>query len=290
MLVASEMRWEKALIHGLRDVPNIDQYIRRGTRWSSRGGPTHDVKVPTFDTTLWRYMDLAKYLSLLENRALFFARADKLGDPFEGAWSDANLRYLELAKDLPTGSGHSNEALAWRMIVKATKEDRRFTLINCWHASNHESEAMWRLYSGLGYGLAIKTDFKTFIHSFTDRVPDIIGNVEYISYETDQMPWSMNAPFLHKRVSFGHENEVRAILSCHNLTETDRSDVKKIDYSKDICEIGMPFSIDPEELIQGVVVSPYAESWILDLAASVSKRYGIGDVVRPSSMSRNPVW
>lgn len=34
---------------------------------------------------LWRYMDLAKFLALLEDRALYFARADKLGDPFEGA-------------------------------------------------------------------------------------------------------------------------------------------------------------------------------------------------------------
>src|SRR5687768_14667395 len=36
-------------------------------------------------TKLWRYMDLAKFLHLLEDRTLFFARADRLGDPFEGA-------------------------------------------------------------------------------------------------------------------------------------------------------------------------------------------------------------
>ena len=39
---------------------------------------------PSSDAILWRYMDFTKYVSLLEKRALFFARADKLEDPFEG--------------------------------------------------------------------------------------------------------------------------------------------------------------------------------------------------------------
>ena len=41
---------------------------------------------PLDDTVLWRYMDFTKFVSLLEKSALFFPRADKLGDPFEGYW------------------------------------------------------------------------------------------------------------------------------------------------------------------------------------------------------------
>jgi hypothetical protein len=37
------------------------------------------------DIPIWRYMDLAKYLSMLDRRSLFFARATLLGDPFEGS-------------------------------------------------------------------------------------------------------------------------------------------------------------------------------------------------------------
>jgi len=37
------------------------------------------------DVPIWRYMTIAKLLSLLDNRALFFARLDKLNDPFEGS-------------------------------------------------------------------------------------------------------------------------------------------------------------------------------------------------------------
>ena len=175
--------------------------IRPGTHSSSRGGPTYDIKVPSFDTTLWRYLDFAKFVSLLEDRTLFFARADKLGDPCEGAWSDANLRLLEDGKKMAQDNKDvSNWIEAWRLIVRNARAERRFTLVNCWHAIEHESEAMWRLYSGIGYGLAIRTDFKTLVHSFTDRVPDIIANVEYLSYEDQLMPWSMQAPFLHKRL------------------------------------------------------------------------------------------
>ena len=279
------------MIHGLRDISGIEEHIRPGTSWSSRGGPTYDIRVPSFDTTLWRYMDFAKLVSLLEDRALFFARADKVGDPFEGAWSDVNLTTLKLAKE-EAGNGNTSAAVtAWSMIVGTARNERRFTLINCWHASEHESEAMWRLYSGLGYGLAIKTDFKSLVHSFTYRVPDIVAEVDYISYETDLMPWSMQAPFLHKRMGFAHEREVRAIIRCHNYKPTDQDDVQQIDYSSDACEVGIPFAVDPADLIHEVVVSPYSEPWMLDLVRSVvSKRYGIGCLVRPSGMVKDPTW
>lgn len=36
-------------------------------------------------------MDFTKFVSLLAKRALYFARADKLGDPFEGSFSQANI-------------------------------------------------------------------------------------------------------------------------------------------------------------------------------------------------------
>ena len=104
------------------------------------------------------------------------------------------------------------------------------------------------------------------------------------------MPWSLRAPFLHKRVSFSHEQEVRAIISCQQHKPTDKPDVVTVDYSKDVCDVGMPFPVDPVKLIQEVVVSPYAEPWIHELVVTVSKRYGLGSVVIPSGMVKTPVW
>jgi DNA-directed RNA polymerase subunit RPC12/RpoP len=42
-------------------------------------------KEPSAADTLWRYLDLAKFISLLEESALYFCRGDNfLNDPFEG--------------------------------------------------------------------------------------------------------------------------------------------------------------------------------------------------------------
>ena len=140
---------ENTSLFGLRDIPGIEQHVRSGTRYHSPFGPTHDIKIPSFDTTLWRYTDFAKFVSLLEDRALFFTRLDKLGDPFEGAWSEVNLQMIQQGLEAAPGSELLPAMQVWRRVVRNSREQRRYTLVNCWHAGEHESEAMWRLYSGL---------------------------------------------------------------------------------------------------------------------------------------------
>lgn len=46
---------------------------------------------PPAEASLWRYIDLPKYLSMLAQNALWFSRADLLGDPFEGSMSNMNV-------------------------------------------------------------------------------------------------------------------------------------------------------------------------------------------------------
>jgi hypothetical protein len=49
---------------------------------------------PKDNCTLWRYVDLTKLLSLLENRTLHFTRADEFDDPYEGMPSPAVIRLM----------------------------------------------------------------------------------------------------------------------------------------------------------------------------------------------------
>ena len=79
-------------------------------------------------------------------------------------------------------------------------------------------------------------------------------------------------------------------MQCFKYRPTDRPDVQRYDYSSDVCEVGMPFAVDPVDLIQEVVVSPYAESWMLDLVRSVCKRHGMANPVRTSDMKKEPGW
>ena len=49
--------------------------------------PHPNLYPPPDGAVLWRYMDFTKFVSLLERKALFFCRPDRLGDLFEGSLS-----------------------------------------------------------------------------------------------------------------------------------------------------------------------------------------------------------
>ncbi|MDR6438766.1 hypothetical protein J2790_003933 [Paenarthrobacter nicotinovorans] len=51
---------------------------------------------PDPGSRLWRYMDLPKFLSLLEDSALYFARADQIVDGWEGATGPYNAQMRPL--------------------------------------------------------------------------------------------------------------------------------------------------------------------------------------------------
>ena len=56
------------------------------------------------DAKIWRYMDLAKFLSLLDQRCLYFSRLDRLSefDPFEGYYTHLNLAFDKFKfEDMP---------------------------------------------------------------------------------------------------------------------------------------------------------------------------------------------
>ena len=264
----------------IEDIPCIKQHIRTGVLPRSRQGPGYQLKYPALDATLWRYMDLAKFTDLLESKALFFARANKLEDPFEGSWPDASHKQIE--QDTKNETDQSGSVALWRAVMKKSKEERCFTMVNCWHKSSHESEAMWKLYAKSGFEVAIKTDFKSLVHSFTCRLPDMFAKVEYIPYESEKMPWSPWAPFLHKRLGFEHEKEVRAVITCTVGERTDRF--------RDENENGIHVQVDPMDLIQEVVVSPYAEDRQYNLARLVCERYKLDERLRASKMKLPPNW
>ena len=47
------------------------------------------------NTTIWRYMDFTKFVSLLDKKKLFLCRADKLEDSFEGSLPLDNVESLK---------------------------------------------------------------------------------------------------------------------------------------------------------------------------------------------------
>ena len=255
---------------------------------------------PSFDppadaAVLWRYLDFTKFVSLLDKRALFLARADKLMDPFEGSFPRGDVaRHIEsfqetiklLQENLPYSleeSGHP--------VLDFVRESRKFTLISCWHESSHESAAMWRLYTGEQDGIAIKSDFQSLAKSFTCENDIFVGKVKYIDYDSASISDSNAlAPFLYKRDSFEHEKEVRAInwdlpipspITLENCTP---------DFSTPLHEVGAYRQVDVSRLVQEVIVAPYAADWFKELIQSAAVLYGLKVPVRRSFLADEPAW
>ncbi len=245
-----------------------------------------DFNPPPSDAILWRYMDFTKFISLLEKQALFFARADKLGDPFEGSYSKVNevLRPLLIQralgeKKIPEGN--------LEQMADGMKKNRRSILINCWHQSTHESAAMWRLYSREEDGIAIKTDFDSFKNSFTCDQSIYIGSVSYVDYKSYFIPERNNfSRYLHKRKSFEHEHEVRAISS--RFPNPDNDEISMQLYHDRIS--GAYYEVDLSLLIQDVIVAPFAQEWFLELVKSVTTRYNLKAKPVKSALAADPTW
>ena len=237
---------------------------------------------PPADAVLWRYMSFTKFVSLLSRKALFFARADKLGDHFEGALSPMNVALRpHLYKDnLPEDKRN--------LIAEFLKDIRRFMLVNCWHENENESDAMWKLYANIKDGVAVKTDFQSLSSSLTGAQPVYIGRIKYVDYNTTFIPENdALQPIMFKRNSFEHEHEVRAVIL---EFPTSGPEGFLIGAQPEVYEVGTYHEVDTSKLIREVVVPPYAEDWFAELVRATAETFKLEAPVRRSSLAVQPVW
>ena len=227
---------------------------------------------------IWRYLDFTKLASQLDKQALFFIRADKLSDPFEGSYSKANIKLRPIIyKDIPKKSQEQ--------FPDIYKKIKRSMFVNCWHINEGESAAMWKLYLKSDEGVAIQSTFKRLTESFNDYLEDevCIGKVRYIDYENEWLPeGNLFYPFLHKRKSFEHEHELRAII----LYSGDEG----IDLTRESSDLGMHIPVNLDILIEKIFVSPTAPKWFNDLITSIIAKYNLKKEVIQSSLANDPVY
>lgn len=218
-------------------------------------------------------MDLSKLIALLNHGCLFFSRADRLGDPWEGATSPLNIT---LRKDLDekTGLGYQNLANIYRA-------SRTHTYISCWHKNSHESAAMWRLYLKSHEGLAVRTTFGRLRESFPRAEQDIyIGKVHYYNPELEVLPeGNVLRPYLWKRKSFEHECEVRAVFQDPRGFEAEPA-----------AEYGLNIPVDVERLVEEVWLAPTSPDWLAEVMQSVLDRFGLKRIVRHSRLDDAAVF
>lgn len=229
---------------------------------------------------LWRYMDFTKFVSLLENKSLFFNRADKFDDPFEGSTTRLNVAArdeLNLKYDLQDDTSGA-----------ALKEMRKYIAINCWHENEYESAAMWKLYLQSNEGIAIMTSWKSLKSSIIGEEDVHIGKVKYINYDTDGIDVrNFYNSYLHKRHSFEHEKEIRALVMKFPISDVID---ERIPFEIETMDYGLNIDVCIETLIHRVYVAPSAPEWFFELTKSMIKKYDYEFEVIKSNIYSSPIF
>lgn len=238
---------------------------------------------PSTDTALWRYRTFNRYLSLIKNDALWFYRADKFSDPYEGSVPQRNVE--ERDDDDDREISRSDQLSAVYRIW------RKMTYLNCWHINQYESAAMWKQYSSEEDGIAIKTSPKRLENALEiDSNNYRIGNIDYINYKRGKIPDDdLVAQFFHKRKSFEHESEYRIIYSDPNEKIPDEDGLSG-DQIDGYFSNGVEVPVDLDELIEEVRISPAADLSFKFKIELETRVQGYDFPINQSDMDSDPLF
>ncbi len=273
---------------------------------------------PVFETPadsgirVWRYQDVAKFVACLSTRSLFFARADRFADQYEGSLPQANLHRRredllpirtagpQIARDLKDhlnivlSSAEAN-ALAENAAshvesrqIQENQEYRRFTCINCWHINEVESLAMWKLYCQTREAVAIQSTFDRLVRSLGGCTEEVYGGlVKYTNYDTDAIPTGNDFyRFIYKLSSFSHERELRLIIQRHPPINTE---TKSVEWHVELFpDGGVSIPVDVDIVVERILLSPTAPPWFEKVVRSLVEKYGCNFPVERSVLIRPP--
>lgn len=232
-------------------------------------------------------MSIDKFIDLLSNQKLFLTPLSyyQRSDPFEGfvpkvAFAATMKIFLDkieeaeaatkLIEQLILESVQSPTEEQFKAIekMKAMSKAHREALIplnnkvskstcvHCWYHSESESEAMWKLYSDSGKGIAIKTSVSSLVNSINMCKPEVplrLARVKYLDFLSDKLTPKdcvtdgATSPLL-KRKEYEHENEVR-LYSVPQLNTIERW---KSYEPKPIL-----VNVNTATLIEKIYISPY---------------------------------
>jgi hypothetical protein len=238
---------------------------------------------PHSDLPLWRYMDLAKFLSLLQSSALFFCRLDLLEDQFEGQLPRGKERFrpTDYADSYDFSDKVKVIGSGAHILLKSHGECcRMWAYVNCWHMSTHESAAMWAIYGTAGQSIAIETTFERLKNCLPPNAS--LRPVQYIDYERNEIPLGDDLVFFLKRESFRHEAEVRALILDLESMKTKRHGNRLKPRGKSDPGMNVPVEID--RLVCKIHVGPKAQDWFFEVVKTLVQSFRLRKPVVRSSL------
>jgi hypothetical protein len=229
---------------------------------------------PNFDRhgTIWRYMEMAKFQSMIATSSLWMSRADKFDDTFEGSISEATRKAMPYGPDVTPGMiARFNVIHQWW---------KQWTHVSCWQYADHENALMWAAYAKKG--VAIRTTFAKLAAQLPERA--MISPVMYKDYSHELVPEGTHMRYFVKRHFFKSEREIRAVL----INAPPNSEGTE-DLGRDNPDLGLVVPVDLALLLDAVVARPYAppdEIAILEAAISAA---GLNIPVHASELSGEPL-
>lgn len=225
---------------------------------------------------IWRYMDFTQLVSMLEEGGLLFTRGDLLEDKFEGTMSRPTYKFLKQ---------HAQDPQEHAGLLRLTKA---WSYVNCWHMSEHESAAMWKVYSTTKESVSIQSTYLRLRAALDNDI--YIGEIKYIYYELDKIPPD-NTFFslMHKRRSFEYERELRAVWSAlHRVADAGPAVASGYEF-RPADDPAVWKKVNFGQLIENVYVSPTAKPWFLALVKRVLNRYQLRVSVCQSDLAAEPL-
>ena len=229
--------------------------------------------LPSKESKIWRYLDFIKFFNLLDTNALFFPAVHTLEDKYEGAVIIGGSPFQRMLPIPKQDVRAANQTTHPELVA-----------INCWHISEVENYAMWKIYGGL----AIQSSVSRLIEALiVERQHDIF--VGEVMYNDDQHKGQLRGdlwPFIRKRTPYAFEKELRALVDLSTLGTNSSSTEEEKEY-KQILNLfgtkgGIEVSVDITKLIENVYVAPGTPKWIGQSVQSLLLAKGLNCTVKSS--------
>lgn len=213
------------------------------------------IKQPDDANIVWYYLDFARFMLLLEQRALFFPQVTQLEHALEG--------YGSVGDTVPGFNIHSTMPDATSFAIPP----RACMVVSCWHIHETDSIALWRYYQTKGAYLAIRTTVQNLKKSL-NFAPLRYVKIGTVSYQPPVIRdgdtgVSIEVDYFYKHASLAFEREMRILAHVRDLELATRLG-------------GTIVHADLNALIQGIHIAPQSPPWYGELIRSlVVERYGL---------------
>lgn len=221
---------------------------------------------------LWRYMDVAKLISMFHKSAIWLARADTFRDRQEGRIPAEMYSSIEKAYESFSENDTSPVANAEDFQDYLVRN----TFISCWHKNADENMVMWEIYGHRSNAVAIQTTVERIMnnvdpsglsgHSLLFR-PVIYARSEEIH---GVLPYP--DCFFRKRPHFHYEEEVRISLDTYS-GHSPRKDTPK----------GHPLPVHINGLLESIIIHPDSSDWFIEVIDSITTKFDVHAPVRRGS-------